>query len=87
MKTIQISFNIPDYLLTSLNQDREEFTKQSRLFIALQLFKNHKVTSGQAAEIVGMDKYKFISKLDEYGIDFIDYDPSELEDELESLRK
>ena len=87
MKSTQISFSIPNYLLTSLNQNLNEFTKQSKFFIALQLFKNHKVTSGQAAEIAGIDKYVFITKLAEYGIDFIDYDPAELDDELESLRQ
>lgn len=87
MRNTLISFNIPEYLLISLNQNKEEFISESRLFIAMQLFKNHKITSGQGAEIAGIGKYEFILQLDKGGIDFINYDPSELDEELKSLRK
>ena len=87
MRNALISFNIPEYLLNSLNQNKEEFTRESRLFIAIQLFKNHKITSGQGAEIAGIGKYEFILQLDKSGIDFINYDPSEIDEELKSLKQ
>ena len=87
MRNALISFNIPEYLLNSLNQNKEEFTRESRLFIAMQLFKNHKITSGQGSEIAGIGKYEFILQLDKSGIDFINYDPSEIDEELKILRQ
>ena len=87
MRNALISFNIPEYLLNSLNQNKEEFTRESRLFIAMQLFKNHKITSGQGSEIAGIGKYEFILQLDKNGIDFINYDPSEIDEELKILRQ
>ena len=87
MRSALISFNIPEYLLITLNQNKEEFIIESRLYIAMQLFKNHKITYGQGAEIAGIDKYDFIKQLGKNGIDFINYDPSELEKELEYLRQ
>jgi predicted HTH domain antitoxin len=47
----------------SLNQDRDEFTKHSRLYTAMQLFKNHKLSSGQAAELARIDKFQFWAEL------------------------
>jgi len=87
MKTANISYKIPNYLLTTLNLDREEFSKQSRLFTAIQLFKEHKLSSGQAANIAGIDKYTFWMELGKHGIPLINYEPSELMDELKQFKK
>lgn len=82
MKTSEIYFEIPEEILYTLNLNKEEFTKQSRLFTATQLFKNHKLSSGQAAVLAGMDKFQFWMELGKLKIPLIDYDPSELKEEL-----
>ncbi len=63
-----------------------EFISQMRLCTALQLFKNHKLSFGQAAELAGLSKEKFLIELDNHNIDLIDYDASELEQELERFQ-
>lgn len=83
MKTTEIRFEISEHILNSLNQNTEEFTNQLRLFASLQLFKNHKLSFGQAAELAGMKREKFLEELDRHSVEVIDYDPSELESELE----
>ncbi len=85
MATTQIHFDISESILQSLNQNKEEFTQQTRLFTALELFKNHKRTFGQAVELAGVDKRRFLVELDKHKFDLIDYDSSELEKELESF--
>ena len=85
MKTAEIHFEIPEDILYSLNQDKEEFTKQSRLLTAIQLFKNHKLSSGQAAIIAGITKFQFWMELGKLKIPLIDYNPKELEEELKSF--
>ena len=50
---------------------------------ALQLFKDHKLSFGKAAELAGISRDDFLIELDKNKIDFIAYDPSELEAELE----
>ena len=87
MRTTEIKYRIPENILSSLNQNKEEFVYHSRLFTALQLFKKHKVTFKQAIEIAGMRKDYFLVELDRYGIDLIDYDPAELDQELERFKK
>ena len=83
MRTAEICFTIPEDILNSLNQNINEFTRQSRLFTALHLFKTHKLSFGKAAELAGISKDDFLIELDKNEIDFIAYDPSELEAELE----
>jgi predicted HTH domain antitoxin len=86
MRETQISFEISESILQTLNQSRDEFVSQMRLFTALQLFKDQKLSFGQAAELAGMSKEKFLIELDDHNIDLIDYDASELEEELKRFR-
>lgn len=83
MKKTDIKYKIPEEILTSLNQDETEFTKQSRLFTALQLFKKHKLSFGKAAELAGVSKDEFLIELDKNNIDYISYESDELKKELE----
>lgn len=85
MRTAEIRFKIPETILLSLNQSNKEFTEQLRLVTALQLFKSHKLTFGQAVELAGMTRDAFLVELDKQEIPLIDYDPSELEEELKSF--
>lgn len=86
MRNTEIKFEISENLLSSLNQNKREFTNQLRLFSALHLFKNHKLSFGQASELAGMKREHFLVELEKHGIDFIDYDPLELEGELERFK-
>jgi predicted HTH domain antitoxin len=56
MKATQINFQISESILQALNQSQDEFIDQMRLFTALQLFKNHKLSFGQAAELAGLNR-------------------------------
>jgi predicted HTH domain antitoxin len=69
-------------ILSSLNQDKNEFIENFRLYIALKLFKEHKLSSWQAAALAGLGKCQFWMELGRHNIPLINYDPSELEDEL-----
>ena len=83
MKMTNINFKIPENILSSLNLDKIEFTQQSRLYTALQLYKNHKLSFGKASELSGISKEVLLLELEKNNIDFISYDSSELESELE----
>jgi len=83
MKTTQISFEISEGILDVLNESRDQFVRQVRLFTALQLFKSHKLSIGKATELAGMSKDRFLLELDNHAIALIDYDPAELEQERE----
>ena len=83
MKTAEIRFEVQEDILNVLNQNISEFTMQLRLYTALQLFRKHKLSFGKAAELAGISRDEFLIELDKNEIDFIAYDPSDLEKELE----
>ena len=82
MKMTNINFKIPENILNSLNLDKFEFIQQSRLFTALQLYKNHKLSFGKASELANISKEELLLELEKNNIDYIAYDSSELESEL-----
>ncbi len=87
MQTAEIYFQIPLNILSSLNQNKDEFVRQSRLYTAIELFKAHKLSSGQAAKLAGMGQFEFWMELGKLKIPLIDYEPAELEAELEAFKE
>ena len=85
MKMTNINFKIPQNILSSLNLDAIEFTQQSRLYTALQLYKNHKLSYGKASELAGISKDEFLLEIEKHNINLINYEYTDLEAEIEML--
>jgi len=77
-----ISFEIPDDLLTALNESREDLSAEARLLTALDLFRRHRLSLGKAAVMAGLDRTAFMAEASRKGIAIADYDPAELDREL-----
>lgn len=83
MKTLQIP--MPDDLDLAAGVTLEELEALARVSFAVRLFSKGKVTSGQAAEIAGMPRRRFLLELVEDGIPAVWWDPEELEAEDAAL--
>lgn len=55
-----------------------------RMMIAAKLFEDGKLSSGQAAEIVGISKRSFVELLGKYNVSLFGYDYDELEEDIEN---
>ena len=55
-----------------------------RMLIASKLFEEGKLSSGQAAEIVGISKRAFIEILGKYSVSIFGYEYEELEEDLKN---
>ena len=55
-----------------------------KMMIASKLFEDGKLSSGQAAEIVGISKRSFVELLGKYNVSLFGYDYEELEEDLEN---
>lgn len=55
------------------------------MIVASKLFEEGKLTSGQAAEMVGLSKRAFIEMLGKYGVSAFGYSFKELEDDLKNV--
>ncbi len=82
MANTTISFDISSEILASLNEDASELSEQVRVFAALQLYKNHKLSFGKAIDLAGIGREDFLTELKRNGIDFINYKPSDLQNEI-----
>ena len=81
---MQLSIDIPDELFLSINETQTELSQMIKQKLALELYKNHKISISQGAKLVDMDIYSFMRLLNEHQIPTIDdYD---IEAELEALK-
>ncbi len=55
-----------------------------KMLIASRLFEEGKLSSGQAAEIVGISKRSFVEILGKYNVSLFGYEYEELEEDLEN---
>ncbi len=72
MRTIAVE--LPDHL------DLSEF--DVKMILAAKLYEDGKLSSGQAAEMVGLSKRAFIETLGKYGVSVFGYTFEELEKDL-----
>jgi len=79
---MQLAIDIPDDLFLSINETQQNLVQMVKQKLALELYKNHKISISQGAKFVNMDIYSFIKILNEHQIPAIDdYD---IEAELKS---
>ncbi|WOK05254.1 UPF0175 family protein [Imperialibacter roseus] len=76
MKTITLN-NIPD--------DIDE--KEVSMIVAVKLFDQGKLSSGQAAAIAGISKREFIESVGEYGVSVFQQSPEDLLNDVENAAR
>jgi len=79
-----ITLNYPESLPDSARLSRREFEKSMRFAMAAKLFELGRISSGQAAQLVPMDRYTFLKSLSESGVDAIQWDAEEFECEADN---
>jgi predicted HTH domain antitoxin len=58
-----------------------------RRFLALQYFKDKRLSMGKAAKLAGMNRFDFMDFLTAEGVVLFDYDESAVEEELGGARR
>lgn len=83
----KIEFSLPSDvvdMIATTYQDSSDAIKEAAV---LELYREGKISSGKAAEILGMERFEFIRYVGMKGIPYIRMTPDELEDELKLLEK
>lgn len=92
IKTVELKINVPQEILYTLNESKNGFISQMKFCTALELFRNHKLSMGKAAELSEMDKVDFMLEAGKGahvrdGVDVIDYDIEDFNEEVERIMK
>jgi predicted HTH domain antitoxin len=81
----QAAITFSDDLLLSLNMPIHEIVSSMRKEYAVKMYQEGKLTLGQAAEFCGLCLYDFTALLAVKNIPVINYDPEDLDRELENI--
>ncbi len=87
MRTLNINIPISEDVLFVLKKDEKSLQEEARKILALQFFKERKLSLGKAAELAGMDKDDFATLLGKNQIDIYQYTERELEQEFDAVDK
>jgi predicted HTH domain antitoxin len=83
MSTVKIE--VDDDLAALLQQTHQPLEKAAREMIVLELYRRGSLSSGKAAELLGMPRLDFIKHASKLGIPYIDMTPEEWEREKSAL--
>lgn len=75
---INMQVEYPENLPDALAETRQEFEAEAKLAMAAKLFELKRLSSGQAAQMLGMDRVEFLLALHHVGTPAIDLTEEEL---------
>jgi len=85
LKTLKIPY--PDDLPKALGETPEEFERELKFLVAAKLYELGRISSGRAAELAGVSRVEFLSRLGRYRISVFNYPLEELEREIREARE
>ncbi|HEX9942635.1 MAG TPA: UPF0175 family protein [Thermoanaerobaculia bacterium] len=77
-----IHIDLPESILLSTGQSREEFVRDAKFYLALKLFELGRLSSGRAAEVCGISRVEFLLLAGRSGVPVADLDAEELDREF-----
>jgi len=78
-----ITLAVPDETLVALKVSPEGLAAELRLAAAVKLYEMGQLSSGAAADLAGLPKPAFLSKLGDYGVATFRLSEEELREDLE----
>jgi predicted HTH domain antitoxin len=82
--TTQMIIEYPETLPDSLHETPEAFENEARLAMAIKLFERKRISSGQAAQLAGMERASFLLTLHRYGAAMIDLTDADIASDFEN---
>ena len=80
----QVTLSIPDEILLALKVTPDEFASRLCFAASVKLYEMGQLSSGAAAQLAGVPKPYFLSRLADYGVNTFDLSEEELIHDLES---
>ena len=82
MDTLPFPASAPENFEKSIEMTRSELDHHLRLMAALKMFELGQISSGKAAELVGITRVDFFQTCSRYHISIFNYPPGDAEQEI-----
>jgi len=86
MERVKIHMEVSKDFLYAFDLNENKLSRELKLLAAIELYREHKISMGKAAEFAEMDKYMFQKELTSRDIPTIDYDIEDVRAESEILK-
>jgi predicted HTH domain antitoxin len=83
----QISVPFDEKFLSFVAKKRKDIPERLKELSILELYRRKEISSGKAAELLGMERFEFVRYASRLGIPFFDMSKEELEKDLKSAKK
>ena len=80
-RRVKLDFELPDEIFTQLRE--EEIETKVKESLVMELLREHRLSQGKAAELLGLDRDEIFNLMAKYRIPVIDLTPEELKSELQ----
>jgi len=83
----QISVALDEKFLSFVAKKKKDIPEKLKELSILELYRRKDISSGKAAEFLGMERFEFVKYASRLGIPFFDMSKEELEKDLEAAKK
>lgn len=87
MTTLSVQLELPRDLLGALDVAEVHLAGRLRELIALELYREGRISTGKGAELLGMSKRAFVDLLAQHGINYFSESPEELAEQVADLER
>ncbi|WPL15298.1 putative small protein [Thiorhodovibrio winogradskyi] len=81
---MQLTIDYPSQWPDAIHCTPEEFDYQAKMAMATKLYEMGKLSSGMAAQLVGIERVRFLMRLSDFGVPMIDLDREALQADVEN---
>lgn len=80
-KRVRLDLELPDELVMQFPE--KEIQAKAREALVMELLREHRLSQGKAAEVLGVDRHELFDLMSKYRVPAVDLTPEQLKRELE----
>jgi len=85
MNALTVEVDLPGDVLGALEVPKGRVRERVKELIALELFREGRISSGKGAELLGIEKTEFVRLLARHGVPYFTESAAELADEVSAV--